>query len=604
MTRGKRRARGVGAVVEAVVDRRRFSDRLPALAAELECSEAEARRSVRECLAELVAVPSNTFREFAGRISKTMSSLGYESPVTCDPQQLERLRALMDEHPVALLWTHKSHVDGAAVIATLHENGFPMLHSFGGANMAFAGVGYSGRRSGIIFIRRSFSDDPAYKFALRQYLGYLMEKRSPFSWSFEGTRSRIGKLMPPRLGLLKYLVEAAEATGTEGLRLVPVAVSYDLISDVDDYTQEESGSVKKAENLGWFLSYLQRLRKPMGRIYMNFGAPVAVDAGKALDTESNELYKLAFRVAVNANRVTPITLPAVVSLVLLGALPRALTAVELSDRVMDVVNWARARNIPLTSSYDDADRERLDEVMEMMIRRNLLTRFDQGPETVYGIGEKEHSVAGYYRNTVIHFFVNKAIAELALMRVAPSRSSDKKALFFSEARWLRNLFKHEFYFPESHEFTEELQTELEQMDPDWEAAVSAGENSTTSLLSRATPLVTPATLLDFLDAYLIMARVLEMAARNEQPTDADWVALALKYGRQAYLQRTVTSDASIGRQVLRNAYRWFEGEGLAPPEPDRLDALHRARKRIENTLRRAELLASFSAIGRWELPVS
>jgi glycerol-3-phosphate O-acyltransferase len=589
-------------LVEAVVNRERFSERLPALADELAVSDSDARKAVRERLAELVAIPSNAFREFAGRISKTMVSLGYESPVTCDPQQLERLRTLMREHPVALLWTHKSHVDGAALIATLHENGFPMLHSFGGINMAFAGVGYSGRRAGIIYIRRSFGDDPAYKFALRQYLGYLMEKRAPFSWSFEGTRSRIGKLMPPRLGLLKYLVEAADATGTEGLRLVPVSVSYDLISDVDDYAVEETGRRKQAENLGWFLSYLRRLRTPMGRIYMNFGEPVEVDAAQALADEDNALYKLAFRVAVNANRVTPITLPALVSLVLLGALPRALTAQELSDRVMAVVRWARERNIPLTSSYDNADRSRLDEVMEMMIRRDLLTRFDSGLETVYGIGEKEHSVAGYYRNTVIHFFVNKAIAELSLMRVAPSRGKDKAALLFEEARWLRDLFKHEFYFSPRREFREEIREELERVDPQWEAAVSAGENSTTKLLSRAAPLVAHATLLDFLDAYLIMARLLEKAEDSETRSKAEWVALALQYGRQAYLQRAITSDASIGRQVLDNAYRWFEGEGLAPPTAENRDALRRVCERIEKTVRRAELLASFASIGRWDLP--
>lgn len=602
MAASLRKPRGLRPVVEAVVDRERFSERLPDLARELSTTEAEARRTVRERLAELVAIPSSAFREFAGRISKTMVTLGYESPVTCDPQQLEDLRSLMQQHPVALLWTHKSHVDGAALIATLHENGFPMLHSFGGINMAFAGVGYSGRRSGIIFIRRSFADDPAYKFALRQYLGYLMEIRAPFSWSFEGTRSRIGKLMPPRLGLLKYLVEAAAATGTQGLRLVPVSVSYDLISDVDDYAAEESGRRKQAESLGWFVNYLKRLRTPMGRIYINFGAPVEVNAPEALADENNALYKLAFRVAVNANRVTPITLPAVVSLVLLGALPRALTAGELSDRVMAVVHWARDRGIPLSSSYDNADRERLDNVMEMMIQRDLLTRFDSGLETVYGIGEKEHGVAGYYRNTVIHFFVNKAIAELSLMRVAASRGRDREGLLFEEARWLRNLFKHEFYFSPRREFREEIREELERMDPEWAAAVSGGENSTTALLSRAAPLVAHATLLDFLYAYLIMARLLEKADDGEPRSKGEWVATALRYGRQAYLQRSITSDASIGRQVLDNAYRWFEGEGLAPPSGDSRDELRRTRERIEKSVRRAELLASFASLGRWELP--
>lgn len=600
MSQHKRTPRGTRSVIDAVTGRGLFNERLPELAATLECSDTEARKAVRACLSEFVTISSEVFRRISVRISKTMVSLGYESPVMCDEAQLESLRALMVEYPVALLWTHKSHVDGTAVIATLHEHGFPMLHSFGGINMAFAGVGYSGRRSGIIYIRRNFSGDPTYKFALRQYLGYLMEKRAPFSWSFEGTRSRVGKLMPPRLGLLKYLVEAADATNTQGLKLVPVSVSYDLISDVDDYAVEETGRQKQAENLGWFVGYLRRLRKPMGRIYMSFGEPVAVDAPAALADKSNGLYKLAFKVAVNANRVTPITLPALMSLVLLGALPRALTASELSERVMAVVQWARERNIPLTSSYDTADQEQLESVMEMMIRRDLLTRFDSGLDTVYGIGPQQHSVAGYYRNTAIHFFVNKAIVELSLMRVAASRGTDKAALLFDEARWLRGLLKHEFYFSPTDEFKEELLDELASMDSNWEAVISEGENRTTALLSRATPLVAHATLLDFLDAYLIMARLLERADASIERSRGDWVNLALQYGRQAYLQRSITSDASIGRQVMLNAFKWFEGEGLI--QLSQREKLGKTRERIERTVRRAELLASFSAVGKWELP--
>lgn len=600
MSKRRRAPRGTRSVIDAVTGRPLFNERLHDLAATLGCSDTEARKAVRFCLAEFVTISSDAFRGIAARISKTMVSLGYESPVICDASQLAALRAMMDEHPVALLWTHKSHVDGTAVIATLHEHGFPMLHSFGGINMAFAGVGYGGRRSGIIFIRRNFSGDPTYKFALRQYLGYLMEKRAPFSWSFEGTRSRVGKLMPPRLGLLKYLVEAADATDTQGLKLVPVSVSYDLISDVDDYAIEETGRQKQAENLGWFVGYLRRLRKPMGRIYMNFGEPVDVDARAALADKSNGLYKLAFRVAVNANRVTPITLPALISLVLLGALPRALTANELSDRLMAVVRWARERGIQLTSSYEAADQAQLEDVMEMMIRRDLLTRFDSGLETVYGIGAQQHSVAGYYRNTAIHFFVNKAIVELSLMRVAASRGADKTALLFNEARWLRDLLKHEFYFSTTEEFKDELLFELACMDSDWEAVISEGENRTTALLSRATPLVAPATLLDFLDAYLIMARLLEKADPTVERGRGDWINLALQYGRQAYLQRAITSEASIGRQVMSNAFKWFEGEGLN--DPNEKEKLAKTRERIERTVRRAELLASFSAVGKWELP--
>jgi glycerol-3-phosphate O-acyltransferase len=120
------------------------------------------------------------------------------------------------------------------------DNDFPAPHILGGVNMAFAGLGFLARRAGAIFIRRSFQDDPLYKMILRQYISYLMEKRFPLSWAFEGTRSRVGKLMPPRYGLLKYVMDSAHATGLRNLHIIPISISYDMIGDVKDYAKPSS----------------------------------------------------------------------------------------------------------------------------------------------------------------------------------------------------------------------------------------------------------------------------------------------------------------------------------------------------------------------------
>ena len=147
--------------------------------------------------------------------------------------------------------------------------------------MAFAGLGFLARRAGAIFIRRSFQDNALYKMILRLYIGYLLEKRFPFSWSFEGTRSRVGKLMPPKYGLLKYVTEAAHTTGARNLHIFPISISYDLIGDVADMTTEQTGAVKAPETLRWFLRYLSGLRQPMGRVYFDFGEPVVLEESPA-----------------------------------------------------------------------------------------------------------------------------------------------------------------------------------------------------------------------------------------------------------------------------------------------------------------------------------
>ena len=90
----------------------------------------------------------------------------------------------------------------------------------------------SNATTGMIFVRRSFQDQPVYKLVLRHYIAWLLAKRFPLSWAFEGTRSRLGKLMPPKYGLMKYVLDAAHATGTRDVHFVPFVTSFDLILDV------------------------------------------------------------------------------------------------------------------------------------------------------------------------------------------------------------------------------------------------------------------------------------------------------------------------------------------------------------------------------------
>src|SRR5699024_3971020 len=131
----------------------------------------DVRTEVRGYLRELVATPTTFFIDWMGTLTRRITSLGYRNVVT-DPENVERARTMMRDHPSALLFTHKSHIDAIALMSVMYDNDFTAPHSICGINMAFTGVGYAGRRSGTVFIRRKFNDNPLYKLALRQYLGF------------------------------------------------------------------------------------------------------------------------------------------------------------------------------------------------------------------------------------------------------------------------------------------------------------------------------------------------------------------------------------------------------------------------------------------------
>src|SRR3546814_5793068 len=87
----------------------------------------------------------------------------WSSDVCSSDLELARLRSILREHPTAILFTHKTYIDGATPSRLAYDNDMPMLHLFGGANLDFAIMGEFFRRSGMIFVRRSFQDQPVYK---------------------------------------------------------------------------------------------------------------------------------------------------------------------------------------------------------------------------------------------------------------------------------------------------------------------------------------------------------------------------------------------------------------------------------------------------------
>jgi glycerol-3-phosphate O-acyltransferase len=454
------------------------------------------------------------------------------------------------------------------------------------------------RRSGAIFIRRSFQDNELYKLVLRHYIGYLMEKRFPMNWAFEGTRSRVGKLMPPRFGLLKYVLEAASETEAENIHIIPLSISYDMISDVDEYSLEQAGRVKSAESLSWFIGYIKGLRKPMGRIYLDIGEPVVLDKAPQPD-DRLALSKVAFQVGVEVNKVTPLTLPSLVSMVLLGAAPRALTLDELLKDMHSLIDWARERNIRLSSDVSLSDEEAMARLADIMIENGVITRFDEGPEEIYGIAPDQELAASYYRNTVIHYFVDKAIIELALLKATEVESDQRLERFWEEAERLRDLFKFEFFYAPTEQFRDDLRAELQRVSADWESQLCDGGERYNELVESLRPLVAHATLLPFVEAYRIVADILVRMPRGEVLEEKACINQALKYGQQLYLQRRISSKASIGKLLFQNGFKLVSHMGLLEDGAEVDQKRHDLALEFRDIARRIAKVRSTAAM-RWD----
>jgi glycerol-3-phosphate O-acyltransferase len=579
-------------IAESLQSSPKFKKALEALSVESGRAMDELRAEAAGYMKELIPDSNALFIDFRARFENWVMSLSYDGQIVHREDDLERMRGIVRSHPTMFLFTHKTYIDSIALTATLFEKDFPMLHVFAGINMNFAGLGYLMGRSGGIFIRRKFQDKALYKLVLRHYIGYLMEKRFPLTWAFEGTRSRTGKLMPPRYGLLKYVLEAAYATDARDLHIVPVTVSYDLMRDVQDYASEQTGKTKKPESLKWFIGYLSSLRQPMGRIYLDFGEPVVVEQPPEPD-DRMALPKIAFEVAVQANRVTPITLPAVGCMVLLGAAPRALTLHEIQASIIAIARWAHQRGIRLTSDFSPERLSHVRRLTDAMVESGLLIRYDEGSDTVFGIEPDQHPLATYYRNTIIHHFVDKAILELSLVAMAETASPSLEA-FWRETLRLRDYFKFEFFYPSKKKFRKQLRRELDRVDPAWAQRIESGPPAARALLDEMHPLVAHASLLPYVEAYSVVFDLLARLDSRENLEEDELVVQALKQGKQAYLQRRITSEASIGKILFQNGFKLARNLGLAAAGDDvarKRERLLQDFKELSRRLERIRLIA-------------
>jgi glycerol-3-phosphate O-acyltransferase len=230
-----------------------------------------------------------------------------------------------------------------------------------------------------------------------------------------------------------------------------------------------------------------------------------------------------------------------------------------------------------------------------MIDRGLVTRYAEGPQSVYGITTDHALKASYYRNTVIHYFVNKAITELALAKASDEDGDAAADVFWAETERLRDLMKFEFFYSSMLQFKEEIGAELSDIQPHWQAILAEGGAAIGQMLTAMHPFVAHATLLNFVEAYSAVADLLADLPASEAMDEKDCVARATKYARQLHLQRRISSEASISRLLFRNAYKLMENQGLVEAGEtslaDRRNAIALELRELLSRLHRVSALA-------------
>jgi glycerol-3-phosphate O-acyltransferase len=363
----------------------------------------------------------------------------------------------------------------------------------------------------------------------------------------------------------------------DDLLLLPVSVTFDQLHEIAEYAEYAGGAQKKPEGFGWLYNFVkaQGARK-YGKVYVRFGEPVPLSTflgppGGPVATDPAArrlaLAKVAFEVAWRINQGMPVTATALITTILLAMHGAALTFDQIRLALADALDYLASRAIPRTASVPAlAAAEPVRATLDALAAGGLVTCVADGREPVWLIGPDHQLAATFYRNSLIHFILDTALCELAVLRVCGGSGAgiDPVEAFWAEIGWLRDLLKFEFYFKDRDEHRRQVREEMDRHDPDWEERLRSGPAGADALLARMRPLVSHLLVRPFVEAYRLVAEVLthDVLDCGASADDAEVIRRALGLGRQYVAQRRLRSSESVSVLLFQTALQLMRNRGL------------------------------------------
>ncbi|MEJ2004388.1 MAG: hypothetical protein P8X57_05345, partial [Cyclobacteriaceae bacterium] len=222
------------------------------------------------------------------------------------------------------------------------------------------------------------------------------------------------------------------------------------------------------------------MKQPYGKVYVRYAEPLALgdeaslaDGVSSGDGNPSDITRMAFEVCSRIEQITPIKSTDVLTMVLLGANDRAMTTAEIHRQAADIATLVRERELPAASGFSLDNEEQVQGAVLALERSGLIKSFSKTLPAVYYIPPNKRLAAAYYRNTITHYFLNAALAEIGLATCALGIEMPGETVLNQYVLDLRDLYKFEFYYKPTDDFLRDVQREAQQRYPDW----NSGETS-------------------------------------------------------------------------------------------------------------------------------
>lgn len=335
---------------------------------------------------------------------------------------IERVQDVAQGHEIVYVPCHRSHIDYLLLSYLLFRNGLTPPHIAAGINLNMPVVGSILRRGGAFFMRRSFKGNQLYTAVFNEYLHTLFSRGFSTEYFVEGGRSRTGRMLHPRTGMLAITLRSFLRDSRRPIVFVPVYIGYERVLEGRTYLGELRGAAKKKESIFDIFKVIGALKQRFGQVWVNFGEPIHLD--QFLDQQqpdwrqqelgpeyrpdwlSDTTHHLARDVARHLNDAAAINPVNLVALALLSTTRLALDETALA-RVIDLY-LDLLRKVPYSPSatLPEGDGQQLIEYVKSM---NLLSEQKDALGRICYLDEQNAVLMTYYRNNVLHIFALPAL---------------------------------------------------------------------------------------------------------------------------------------------------------------------------------------------------
>lgn len=589
-------------IIEETLRDRTLRAALEQAAAEKGVALEAARRDARRYLREISARYSSTVISILVPLLRWVFGRIYSS-VEIDEAGLSRAMETAREAPLIFCPSHKSHLDYLLMGWTLGDRGIMPPLVAAGANLSFWPLGPLLRRAGAYFLRRTFKGNKIYAASFKAYVKKILREGYSQEFFIEGGRSRTGKLLSPKLGMVNFEVSAFLEGVQKDVYFVPVALDYEKVVEAKGYARELAGDEKKPESIRSLLSAPKVLTARYGRIYISFDEPVSLRgfllarAGKLEGLEGEErrsaVRALAQKITYGISRATTITPAALLAAALLAHRRRGTTAREAAERIGYLREVARRDGFRLSPVLADAPSDPsapgpINEVARRFMDDGLIRAQVVGGEAIYTVPEEQRPGLCYYKNNLVHVLIGRAFCATALLSLGGEAS---RGALGERVLELTRLLKLEFSFPVGVSFEAQVDRAIEALEADGLAALEGGTVRIAPAESARPGLCFLRDLnRELLESYRLMAASLGLAEGSV--TRKELVKAALVRGRKEFLAGTVACSEALSKPTLETAVAVFVESGLLEPSEDEksvtLAEAHRDPARLRELVERID----------------